>query len=615
MQFNKFKLSAIALAVAGIPAVANAALYNVELVTPASDASSAAATAISADGNEVGVQVLSGPVGLDYSEELPYMVDVEHFINSRDDLLDYCDVYLGYNTCDTWADARWYGLQAGGEVCESEDFTAGVCYGGLKKEIVAWNDGFTSNSVANINGATSVNPFGGGVAGPDKPAGTPEADSTNVVINGFDSLDKPVGASSSPYYDAGSYNARAFQRRGFYDTTELLPASNATGIIPGLGQTNAKGAIDVAGTTIVFGSASVAVMADAGNSNKVPQDSGLSTLSTCATTLDYTDRACQYIQFANQAAIWVPSYSDNPNAARAIASFPNGATGNTDDTAQASVNDAALISNKATLVGFSTYNDDGRFYSRAVKFTPTSEDVTSCLNDLMTNPSKQCWTMSPITGISADRDIYSYSESTGINDQGVIVGIAKNRNSSSGAFAETVFVNQGASTLFLGSSQSDLFFSGYNATAAAINNNNELVGKVDVEASRDRARRQRGYIYLHDSAPNLAAFDNKRGWLLDDLTNGAPGANQFRIAEAFDINDKGDIAASAFYCAGGYSSTAQNALCNGEEELVAVKLTRDGDGTITPRSEEKATISRSGASFGIWGLGLLALGGLLRRRK
>ncbi|MEI8612038.1 DUF3466 family protein [Enterovibrio sp. Hal110] len=181
-----------------------------------------------------------------------------------------------------------------------------------------------------------------------------------------------------------------------------------------------------------------------------------------------------------------------------------------------------------------------------------------------------------------------------------------------------MFINEGASTTLLGPSQSSLFFSGYNATAASINNDNELVGKVDTESARDRARRQRGYIYLHGSATSLATFQNTRGWLLDDLTNGGAASNtnnQYRIAEAFDIADNGDIAASAFYCAGGYRSTAHNALCDGTEELVAVKLTRDNSGTISQRTYDDQTVSRSGGSVGFLGLGLLALAGAMRRKK
>lgn len=613
MQFNKFKLSAIALAVAGIPTLANAALYNVERVDNASSTQSAVATAISPNSTQIATQVLSGPVGLNYSEELPFMMDVEHFINSEDDLFLYCRDNLGYNTCEAWAAERWFGIKDSGEICNSGD-SEQVCSGGLKKEIDAWNNGFTSNSVASVNGNIH-NPFGAGVTG-SKPSGSADSGSTNVVINAVTDAGDAVGVSSSPYYSTGSHYARAFQRRGFNGSTELLPPTGSSAVINTIGQTNANGVIQASGKTIVFGSASVANMADPNNGHKVPEGTGLGNLNGCSSTVDFNNRACQYYQFANQAAVWVSDYSTNPNNARVIADFPNGATGNTDDTAQASVNAAALVSGATapTMVGFSTYNDND-FYARAVKFAPVT-DFATCLTELETDDSKRCWTMSPIPGIDIRQGgdiIYSYTEATDINDKGLVVGIAKNARLNNGAYAERIFVNKDSSTTLLGRSQSALFFDGYNGTAAAINNNDELVGKVDVENVRDRSRRQRGYIYAHGTLS--ADFDGTRGWLLDDLTNGAPDANAFRIAEAFDINDNGDIAASAFYCAGGYSSTAHDARCNGEEELVAVKLTRQNGGEITPRSYEENNITRSGGGMGVLSLGLLAFGCFLRRKK
>ncbi|TKF34040.1 DUF3466 family protein [Enterovibrio norvegicus] len=617
MQFNKFKLSAIALAVAGLPTLASAAIYNVTQETGASSGQSSAATAIAADSSKIAVEVLRGPVGLNYSEEMPYMVDEEHFINSYDDLDNYCDNYLGYNTCDAWADEQWYGIKATGEVCDSQD-SEQVCDGGLKKEIDAWNNGYTSNSTASVDGLRA-NPFGAGVSTP--PAGSVNANSTNVVINQISDAGNAVGASSSPYYQNGAVNARAFKTRGFNDATELLPPSGLGTVISTIGQTNANGAITVGSDVITFGSASIANMADTGNGNKAPEGSGLGNLNSCSSTASYSDRACQYFQFANQASIWVSSYTTNAANARVIADFPDGATGNTDDTAQASVKAASILTSDTapTMVGFNTFNDSG-FYARAVKYTPIA-DFANCLISLESTPSQRCWTMSLIPGIEIRQGgdiIYSYTVANDINENGIVAGIAKNFRRSSGAYAETVFINEGASTTLLGPSQSSLFFSGYNATASSINNDNELVGKVDTESARDRARRQRGYIYLHGSATNLATFQNTRGWLLDDLTNGGAASdtnNQYRIAGAFDIADNGDIAASAFYCAGGYRSTAHNALCDGTEELVAVKLTRNNSGTISQRTYDDQTVSRSGGSVGFLGLGLLALAGAMRRKK
>ncbi|NGN96697.1 DUF3466 family protein [Grimontia sp. S25] len=617
MQFNKFKLSAIALAIAGIPAVANAAYYQVQLLdSPSSNSSQA--TAISSDSSKVAVEGLSGPVGLNYSEELPYMVDVEHFINSQDDLYRYCRDYLGYNTCEEWADERWYGVQASGTVCKEEDSEQN-CLGGLKKEIDAWTNGFTSNSIAELSG-NRVDPFDSGVWGTE-PNAPVQANSSNVVINAING-DDAIGASSSPFYKLGSNYVRAFKSRGFNGADELLPPKDSTDVIDTIGQTNANGFViadpDGTATTILFGSASISNMAEPTNGNKVPEGATneLSNLNSCSSTVNWTDRACQYYQFANQAAIWVPSYTDEPQRARVIADFPDGATGNTDDTAQASVNAAALVSGASapTLVGFNTYNDS-RFYGRAVKFSPVA-DFSTCLTDLETDATKRCWTMSLIPGVDIRQGgdiVYRYTEATDINSNGLVVGVAKSARLNNGAYAETIFVNNGNSTTLLGASQNALFFSGYNGTAAAINNSNELVGKVDTENARDRSRRQRGYIYAHGGT-----IGSSSAWLLDDLTNDGNASgnnNQFRIAEAFDINDKGDIAASAFFCDGGYSSVAHDALCNGTEELVAVKLTRDDTAQITARPYEVKTIERSGGGIGVLGLGLLALGGIFRRKK
>ncbi|ATF10443.1 DUF3466 family protein [Candidatus Enterovibrio altilux] len=620
MQFNTIKLSATAIMVIGIPFCVNAAVYNVTLETVAVTGQSSAATAISPDGSQVATEVLIGPVGLHYSEEMPYMVDEEHIINSYKTLKTYCDNHLGYNTCNSWAAGQWYGLKAEGTICDAEDSNQ-VCYGGLKKEINAWNDGYISNITAAVNG-TKTNPFGAGVSG-TPPLGSANPDSTNVVINQILNSGSTVGVSSSPYFQNESVYARAFKVRGFNDTMELLPPFSSNQLIPLIGQSIAHGAIIFSGIKITFGSASINNMADPNNGKKAPEGSMLENLSSCIMNVSYTDRACQYFQFANQAAIWVDSYT-NPENARIIADFQTG-TGNssiksTTNTPQASVKSASILTGETApmMVGFNTYNDND-FYVRAVKYTPIL-DFATCLTNLNTNASLRCWTMSLIPGIDLRQNgniIYSYTVANDINTNGIVVGIVKNSRRSNGAYAETVFINEGNSTTLLGMSQSALFFPGYNATVAAINNNNELVGKVDVETARNRSRRQRGYIYLHGSAPNLTDLNNKRGWLLDDLTNDGNSMgnnNQFRIAEAFDIADNGNIAASAFYCVGGYNSTVQNALCNGTEELVAVKLTRV-TGDIIPRVYKVSNVSRSGGSIGFIGLGLFAFACAFCRKK
>ncbi|WP_339376609.1 DUF3466 family protein [Candidatus Enterovibrio escicola] len=359
-------------------------------------------------------------------------------------------------------------------------------------------------------------------------------------------------------------------------------------------------------------------MADSGSRDKVPEGSNLLNLNSCISPINYSERACQYYQFANQASVWLQGLGGSqPNNARIIANFPTGTTANGGKTAQATVRAAALTSRfgDPVMVDFNTYNYGSVFYARAVKFIPVSDFIT-CISDLKTDASQRCWTMALIPGIEIRQGqvgdiIYSYTEANDINQNGIVVGVVKNRRKFNGTYAENVFINEGSSTSILGVSNSPLFFNGYAATASAINNANELVGKVDIETARDRARPQRGYIYLYGSAANLSSFNNTRGWLLDDLTNDNNTSsynNKFRVAEAFDI------AASAFFCATGYSSSAKNALCNDHKELVAVKLTR-GFGNIILRIDDMLNINRSGGCVGVMGLGLLMFSAFLRRRK
>lgn len=624
MQSNTFKLSAIALVLVGMTTSAQAAIYTISTESGNSIGQSSKATAISPDGNKVAVEVLSGPVGIDYSEELPYMVDTRFYINSFYDLDDYCLYYLGYETCMTWTNSKWYGLKSSAEVCESDD-SPQVCSGGLKKTIDAWDksSSYSSNSSAFVDN-NLINPFGLGVVNSVPPTGTIQPDSTDVVVNFIQNDGTTIGSSSSPYYSNPAYNARAFIRRGFNFDQELLPPSAVPPVIQSLGQTNAKGVIDVGGAigVITFGSASVSNMANLSNSNVVPEgaDIELTSLDTCSSTVNYADRACQYIQFANQASVWVSSFG-NKNVARAIDDFPNGPTGHGDQTAQASINAAAILTGATapTMVGFTTFNNNDAFYPTAVKYSPVA-DFSSCISNLGNNANNRCWTRNIIPGIDikqSDDIIFSYTVANDINDNGVAIGIAKYSREANGSYAENIFVNEGAVTTQLSTAQSSLFFYGYNGTAAAINNSNEIVGKVDIEQIRDRSRRQRGYIYLHGTASNSAVLGNKRGWLLDDLINDGNvtgRANHYRIAEAFDISDNGNIAASAFYCAKGYSSTSQNALCNGFESLVAVKLIRQ-NGEIMPRLDEKEPIKRNGGSMGLFLLGLTVFCGVARRKK
>ena len=180
MHLKKFKLSACACALAGISTMTQAALYTIAPVKGIASTQASKATAISPDGLQIAIEDYRGPNGTNYSQELSFMVDMEHEINSYSSLDNYCFDYLGYNTCTTWVNEQWFGIQANGAVCDNVTAPQ-FCIGGLKKSIDAWTVPFVSNNIASINN-TQINPFGAGVTG-EKPLGTPSPESTNVYVN------------------------------------------------------------------------------------------------------------------------------------------------------------------------------------------------------------------------------------------------------------------------------------------------------------------------------------------------------------------------------------------------------------------------------------------------
>ncbi len=622
MRLPSFNPTMLALLIAGIPVWSQAALYTVERVDNLPAGQSAMAKAISPDGAQLAINSFSGPVGVDFGQELPFMTDMEHFINGYDDIYNYCRTNLNYSTCDVWTNAQYYGIKLDGQVCTSDD-PKSLCLGGFEKQLLAWTNGYTSNQVASTSSGTPINPFTD-TPPTQKPTGDLVNDSTEVVVRSITDTGAAIGASSSPYFYNGSRYARAFIRRGFNDTTMLLPPSTLAEKWQPLGQTNAYGAVSMGATSITYGSASVALLANPANGDKTPGLGDIpginGSLYECINASDpLNTRNCQYLQFANQAAIWV----GDDVVAKPIAIFPNGTYLNDNETAQAAVQSAASVQNQVNLVGFSSFGENGNLYAAAVLFKPKVADLVTCIAN---SSATGCWDMVKIPGIDirqGDNIIYTYTKATGINTNGLVIGEVKNANPINGSLAEYIFVYDSQSSgnaVILGAGNSPLFFNGYNATAASVNTNGEIVGKVDVEMSREKERRQRAYIYLHGNSPSLSKFDNVRAWLLDDLTNdgvtsGAGIANEYRIAEAFDINENGDIAASAFYCPNGYETLAQDARCAQEEQLVAVKLTPKA-GTIQKRSEDtEEAISRSGGAIGVGMLALLCFASFTRRRK
>ncbi|TFH90225.1 DUF3466 family protein [Vibrio ouci] len=232
------------------------------------------------------------------------------------------------------------------------------------------------------------------------------------------------------------------------------------------------------------------------------------------------------------------------------------------------------------------------------------------------------WTSTFVTGFDGgDRDLDNYLNSslTAVSENGVAVGTYKLRDVvSNGAYSNGLFyvtdVANPTAKVFSG----DIFFTGANGLIGGINKYDEVVGAVDFETHREvdgQPRAQRGFI-TQLTTKAQAPLQGK-AWYLDDLTYGGDALasnNDYRIIQAGDINDAGVIAATAYYCEGGYASDAIDAACSGSSKLVAVKLVPiSGSTAITKRPVETSTVERQGGSLGFFALTLLGLLGFRRK--
>ncbi len=217
-------------------------------------------------------------------------------------------------------------------------------------------------------------------------------------------------------------------------------------------------------------------------------------------------------------------------------------------------------------------------------------------------------------------DAYINSLLTSVNENGIAIGTAKNRNNDDGAVANVLFYVPDVtnpSVVEFRSKFSSMFFRSANTIGGAINNNDEVVGQVDYErhqeANNGKPRARRAFIAQLDQANAKAPIGSSPQYL-DDLTYGGSDLNEYRIIDATDINDAGVIAGTAYYCAGGYATEAIDASCSGDLSVVAVKLVpRDTDASITKRPVIEETIERQGASLGFLALTLLGFLGFRRK--
>lgn len=585
-----------------------------------------------------------GSDGSNLRDAMPYLMDNTQHINDLYGLESYCSSYIGFNTCDSWANQQYYGVGY-----NTNDVTDGSGYGGLQREQAAWDNGYYANTlpfVAGIRINTFANEADNYVVDDiEQSLGAIENNSwylsADAVVNGlvnFNGTDYAFGNTSSSFFVKDSRYARQFAKRGFVNvgtemdssSYELSPPETDDDLVTLMGHTLAADAVEYDGQLLIVGSASYSP-SDLDDSDKLPDSDDInietslssSTFGDCADTASdaetlFNTWECQFSTFASDAYFWTVGSDGTVSNALSISASDLDALDpdNNDRSVQAEAKAVAIIDSTPVIVGYSTeYEDDDYYAIRAVIFDSNNSGLT-----------ENGWTMSfiPDTDVedsNGDRQ-YTYSVATAINSNGLVLGVAKNTSAVDRSYAESIFVYDyyTSQTTFIDSSvDSDIFFSGYNAFPSAINNQDQIVGWIDSETVNQvegRERRQRAFTYIGNNEIADSPLTAGGAWMLDDLTNGgdySDANNQFRIARATDINDAGVISATAFKCEVGYSDYSSEATCEKDERVVAVKLVPIVGGTIDEREEVTETITRSGASLGGLTLLMLALIGLRRR--
>ncbi len=690
MQHKMLKLSTLAMLIAGATG-ANAAVYKVVEVTDASDIESLQYfSTVNTSNNSVefygqGIEDSSttpqncfttdcgdaseykvvgesrrGTDGINYRDTIAFLTDNDQHVNNRADLEQYCNNYLGFNTCDVWARSQYYGNNYNRD--NNQDLSG---FGGLQKEQSAWSLNYYSNasSIVQVDGANNFARVGtfasneNGYSTDKKNAlgsivDTSNHLTTNSIANGVgqlvDGKEFVYGITSSAFFNNGAQYARAFTKRGFVNVdatnVELTPpvvSRQDDKLAEEAGQTLANDAVVYDGGLLVVGSAAYAPSfyynrnLSGGTSwyyddEKKPNTddinvSGLGfsddNFKNCVTDPTaanvYSKYECQFSTFANQATVWsVDSTGTATASAIVVPNLPVLDVDGENRSYQASAQAVSLVSGQPVAVGFATDSVNNDYYaSRAAIFESSGSGINLT------------WTQKFISGLDikpgSDR-IYSYTAATGINDNNKVIGIAKNNQAENRSYAQKMFVfdNVAGTTKFLDTKiDPTIFFDGSNGYTAAINNNDVVVGWVDSETVNQidgRERRQRAFLFNDGATIANSPLSANGAWMLDNLTNDngdkSAVANQFRIAQATGINDAGVISASALRCAGGYDNLTSESQCSGGERLVAVKLVPIPGGTVDVRPEDSGTITRSGASFGMFALTLLGLFGFRRRK-
>ncbi len=196
------------------------------------------------------------------------------------------------------------------------------------------------------------------------------------------------------------------------------------------------------------------------------------------------------------------------------------------------------------------------------------------------------------------------STAVDVNDNNIAVGFRP--ESINGAIRNKLFVYDINDASLV---SPDGFFNGSATTPTAMNNLNQIVGFGEIEASQTN-RRTAGFLYDH----NQGTFTNVNNLVSCD--------SPYNIVEANDINDQGQIAATAVVSAPLRDARGEIVLdSEGQqiltEQVIGVKLTPIAGGTpeICDLPAEDVIRERQGASALWLVLGLIPFVGLRVRRK
>lgn len=626
MSSKTFKLSTLAAMVMAATS-ANAALYTIETVSDADNENFSTAvqeltsgvdcfngTDCSTQTYKVASRGRLGEAGQFINHEVDLQFDNRLSMVTGDiryEYLKYCEWNYKYETCTNWADRYAWGT--GGS-------------GGANQIVNSWSKTFTSdsnNTKGYVDGTRIDIPTTVGTANTSTIAGTQE-----VVVNSIADNGDLIANISSGYVTTNSGNSgRNYKSRAIVSKSGAvteLPSFLTSGIGVLLAPTRAFDEFEYGGKSYAVGSAASDVFNSRSCSNTTnPEES-----SSCQNTI-YNSKASVWdlntpapIQVAN----WNGFSGTSPGNSNSINSSIRGAS-----IAAGGTYDALPV-----LAGYNATNVDSRSMLQAAVFLPNTTGFTVAADQ---------WTSKTVAGTelkSGSDWFYSNSTATDINNKLIVIGTSKRgsfdyvRGSSStgntdipvqnGSLNNRLWVAD-AST---GSPTADylsggIFFDGAGGEMGAINNFNEVVGRVHAETSREvqgKVRRERGFILPYKAtgiANNRSAIFNNQAWWLDDLTNDGSQsgtANKYRILDANDINDAGIIAATAVYCSIGYKTTSHNSECGVAEKKVAIKLTPiDGatSANIQVRSTDSNAVTRQGAGLGWLFLGVLTLFGFRRK--